>query len=215
MAKVKMIHQGGGRGKQIEIDDRLVGQKVRTDLLYRCVKQQLTDRRQGTHATKTRSGVTGGAKKPWPQKHTGRARHGSRVSNLWPGGGIAFGPQPRTYSDRLPKKMRRLGLCMALSARYQEGQLAVIDQFTFERPKTKEGLKLLARFKFPPEHKVLIILSQDENVVPVTRSFSNLPHVQCLPVAGANVYDILRHESLVISQGALMELTKRVSPNAE
>lgn len=214
MAKVKMIHLSGGRGKQIEVDDQLVGQTVRTDVLYRCVQQQLTERRQGTASTKTRGGVTGGAKKPWPQKHTGRARHGSRVSNLWPGGGIVFGPMPRDYTDRLPKKVRRLGLCMALSARYQEGQLVMIDQLAFERPKTKEALKLLARFKFPPEHKVLIVLSQEEQVDAVMRSFRNIPYVKCLPVAGANVYDIIKYESLVISQGALAELERRVNPDA-
>lgn len=211
MAKAKMVALSGGKGQQVEIDERLVGQVVRKDLLYRCVRQQLTERRQGTASTKTRGGVTGGAKKPWPQKHTGRARHGSRVSNIWVGGGVVFGPMPRAYTDRLPKKMRRLGLCMALSARYQEGQLMLIDQLTFERPKTKEALKLLARFKFPPEHKVLIILSQEEQVVPVMRSFSNIPYVKCLPAAGANVYDIIKHESLIISRGALFELEKRVS----
>ncbi|HED04771.1 MAG TPA: 50S ribosomal protein L4 [Candidatus Fraserbacteria bacterium] len=214
MAKARLVSLNGEE-RQIELSDSLVGRAPNRDLLHRCVQQQLTLRRAGTACTKTRGGVTGGHKKPWTQKHTGRARHGSKVSNIWRGGGVAFGPKPKRYTYRLPKKMRRLGLAMALTARYREGQLAVIDQLDFEKPKTKAALQLLEHLGFPPQHKVLIIVAGKEGSEAVRLSFRNLPQAQCLPVAGANIYDILKYESLVISQGALAELERRVALDAK
>lgn len=205
---VKMHKFNGSEPEDIEVDDRLFKEEMNIDLLHRVVQMHLTNRRQGTASTKTRGEVAGSGRKPWPQKHTGRARHGSRQSPLWKGGGITFGPKPKDYAYSLPKKMRQKGLRAALSAKFKEAQLAIIDKLEFMEPKTKEGLKVLEQFAFPA--KVLIIVSSEENSYPVRKSFSNIPYVKCVPTEGATVYDLLKYESLLITQGALAELAERV-----
>lgn len=197
----------GSEQQEILLNERLFGEEINKDLLYRAVQMQLTNLRQGTHSTKMRGEVAGGGRKPWPQKYTGRARHGSRRSPIWRGGGITFGPKPKEYEYRLPRKMRQKAIRMALTAKYQERQLALIDKIAFEKPKTKDGLKLLERFNFPA--KVLVIVSKDENIVPVKKSFSNIPNVRCLATESATVYDLLKYESLLLTQNALKELEAR------
>jgi len=205
---VKLHKFNGSEPEDTEVDERLFQEEINIDLLHRVVQMHLTNRRQGTASTKTRGEVAGSGKKPWPQKHTGRARHGSRQSPLWKGGGITFGPKPKDYNYKLPKKMRQKGLRAALSAKFKEAQLAIIDKLEFTEPKTKEGLKVLERFAFPA--KVLIIVSTEENKREVRKSFSNIPYVKCVPARGATVYDLLKYESLLITQGALAELAERV-----
>jgi large subunit ribosomal protein L4 len=172
------------------------------------VQWSLVNRRRGTASTKTRGEVRGGGRKPWRQKGTGRARHGSRRSPIWRGGGVTFGPKPRVYSYRIPKKMRKKGLRMALTAKYREGQLALMEELHLDRPKTKEALRLLEGLGFA--EKILILVSHQENTMPVRKSFSNIPWAKCLPAAGANVYDLLKYEELLITQGALAELQERL-----
>jgi len=210
--KVMLYKFDGGEPEEILLNERLFGEEINKDLLYRAVQRQLTNLRQGTHSTKMRGEVAGGGKKPWPQKYTGRARHGSRRSPIWRGGGITFGPKPKEYNYKLPQKMRQKALRIALSAKYQEQQLALIDKIAFEKPKTKEGLKLLERFNFPA--KVLVMISKDENSMPVKRSFSNIPNVRCLATEGATVYDLLKYESLLLTQKALKELEARYAGSA-
>jgi large subunit ribosomal protein L4 len=132
----------GGSVEQIELSEGLFGYKVNKDLLYRAVRVYLLNLRQGTHSTKTRGEVVGSGKKPWPQKHTGRARHGMRRSPLWRKGGVVFGPKPKEYDYELPKKMRRRALQSALIAKLQEAHLGVLDRVAFERPKTKDGVQM-------------------------------------------------------------------------
>jgi len=212
MEKVKLYSGSGEERGEVEFPPCLLEERVDPDLLHRAVQYSLVNRRAGTAKAKTRGEVRGGGRKPWRQKGTGRARHGSRRSPLWRGGGVVFGPRPREYKYKLPKKMRRKGLRMALTAKYREGRLALVEGVRLERPKTKEALRLLEGIGFA--EKVLILISREEDTLPVRKSFSNIPWAECLPAAGANVYDLLKYEDLLITEGALAELQERLCDGA-
>lgn len=198
---------GAGEPETVGLNERVFGGAVNADLLYRAVRVQLANRRQGTSSTKTRGEVSGGGRKPWRQKGTGRARAGSRRSPLWTGGGTVFGPRPRSYAIKLTKKMRGNALCSALSDRGQAGRVIVLDRIAFEEPKTASAVALLERLGV--EHSALIVVGTEEYGRAVKKSFSNLQAVKCLACAGINVYDILRHDDLVLTKRALDELEER------
>jgi len=199
---------GSGEPATAVLDERLFGVEVNGDLLYRAVKMQLGNRRQGTHSTKTRGEVSGGGRKPWRQKGTGRARAGSRRSPVWVGGGTMFGPKPRSYETKLPKKMRRGALRSALSDRALDGKVALIDRISFDEPRTKDAVGLLERVGV--SGTTLVVVATAEYDRAVKKSFTNLPHAKCIACAGINVYDILRHEHLVLTTGAVDELKERL-----
>lgn len=192
----------------VELDERLFGVQVNTDLLYRAVRMQLLNRRQGTSSTKTRGKVRGGGAKPWRQKGTGRARAGSRRSPLWVGGGTVFGPKPKTYHIKLTKKMLHGALVSAMSDRAAGGNVALIDRLAFEAPKTRQALDLLE--KLGMHSSTLVVVGNGEYNRAVKKSFSNIPRVKCLASAGLNVYDILRYDGLVMTAEALDELKERL-----
>ena len=192
----------------VELDERLFGAQVNTDLLYRTVRMQLLNRRQGTSSTKTRGEVRGGGAKPWRQKGTGRARAGSRRSPLWVGGGTVFGPKPKTYHIKLTKKMLRGALVSAMSDRAAEGNVALIDRIAFDAPKTRRALALLE--KLGMNSSTLVVVGSGEYNRAVKKSFSNIPRAKCLASAGLNVYDILRYDGLVMTSEALDELKERL-----
>ncbi|MCS6936717.1 MAG: 50S ribosomal protein L4 [Candidatus Bipolaricaulota bacterium] len=203
-----------GAAGEIPLSPKLFGYKINKDLLYRAVRTYLLNLRQGTHSTKTRGEVVGTGKKPWPQKHTGRARHGMRRSPLWKGGGIVFGPKPKEYDYRLPKKMVRRALQSALIAKLQAAQLGVLDRIGFDRPKTKAGLQALERLGFPkndedPHNELLLVVSQAEYGLAVKKTFSNLPWVKCVESNSLTVYDLLKYEHVLITEEALGELEAR------
>jgi large subunit ribosomal protein L4 len=202
----------GGRAGEVEFSDLFDG-SVNKDLLYRAVRTFLLNQRQGTHATKTRTQVAGGGKKPWPQKHTGNARHGSRRSPLWRKGGVVFGPHPKDYNYRLPKKMQRGALRSALHAKLQGEKLFVIDRLGFEKPKTKDGLKVLKDLGLPKhdqiQNEALIVVSPTEFNLPVKKTFANLPWARCVASPHLTVYDILKYEHLIVTQQTLPELEAR------
>jgi large subunit ribosomal protein L4 len=184
------------------------GRKVTLDLpepkeavLHEVVAWQLSKRRRGTAATKTRGMVTGSTGKIYPQKGTGRARHGSRKAPIFVGGGIAFGPQPRDYGYSLPKRVRRLGLDMALAARANEGKLTLVEDFGVRDGRTKEFVTWGKENGFDGSERVLLV-SDDEMV---RRAARNLPWVSVLPGRGLNVYDILRHERLIADAALFVE----------
>lgn len=212
MGTVKLYKSNGAEAGEIEFPACLLEEEVDRDLLHRAVQYSLVNRRRGTASTKTRGEVRGGGRKPWRQKHTGRARHGSRRSPIWRGGGVVFGPRPREYSFALPKKMRRKGLRMALTAKHNEQHLTLIEALEFALPKTKEALRLLEElgYNHGEEGKVLILISAKEDTMPVRKSFSNIPWAKCLPAGGANVYDLLKYGELLITEGALSELKERL-----
>ena len=199
--------QETGEPETVKLDPNLFDAEVHSDLLHRTVRMQLLNRRQGTSSTKTRAEVQGGGRKPWRQKGTGRARAGSRRSPLWVGGGIIFGPKPKSYRVKLPKKMRAKALVSALSARGRSKKVILVDRITMEEPKTKTAVSLLQRLGVGPTALVVVAAAEENRAV--KKSFSNLPGVRCLPVVALNVYDVLRHEWLVLTEQALTELKER------
>lgn len=180
---------------------------IRKHLLYEVVNMQRANRRAGTHATKTRGEVSGGGKKPWRQKGTGRARAGSTRSPIWTGGAIVFGPQPRDYSYRLPASARRSALRSALAMRLRENALTVIDKIDIADGKTKSVVQVLAALGL---EKALIVIEAANPLL--ERAARNLPTVKVLRVEGANVYDILRHPHLVVTRAAVDALRGRIAP---
>ena len=209
MAEAKMFELAGASEPRTEVlDARLFDAAVNEDLLYRVVRMQMANRRQGTHATKTRGEVRGGGRKPWRQKGTGRARAGSRRSPLWVGGGTMFGPKPRSYETKLTRKMKQGALRSALSDRAREGRVTLIDRMEFDEPKTKKAVALLERLGLPGS--TLVVVGSAEYNRPVKKSFTNLPGVKCIACGGVNVYDVLRHEHLLMTASAVAELQERV-----
>lgn len=189
-----------------QLKEEIFGAKVRPHLLHQTVVMQLNNLRAGTASTKTKGFVSGGGKKPWRQKGTGRARAGSIRSPLWVGGGTIFGPQPRDYSYRLPKKARKQALLSALSAKNRDGKIIVLDKWELAEPKTKLMRKILDDLKVT---SVLIVLAQSDERV--ERSARNLPAVKVLRVEGLNVYDLLRHEHLILTEGSLRLIEERLA----
>lgn len=179
---------------------------VKRHLLYEAVKMQMANRRAGTAKTKTRGFVRGGGKKPWRQKGTGRARAGSIRSPLWVGGATIFGPQPRDYSYRLPASARKAALRAALAAKTRDGKLIVLDKLTLEAPKTKLMAKVLADLQ--TENALIVIARRDDTI---ERAARNLPTVKVLRAEGANVYDLLRYDCLIVTQDAVDSLAARVN----
>lgn len=187
------------------VRDDVFGVPLRKHVLYEVVKWQLAKRRAGTASTKSRSEVSGGGKKPWRQKGTGRARSGSNTSPLWRRGGAVFGPRPRDYSYTLPKKVRNLGLRMALSVKNTDGRLVVVRDFGLKNIKTKDFASFLSRFGV---RKAVIVTEAPDRVLEL--SARNIPHVTLLPCVGLNVYDILRHTHLIIKESALASIEQRL-----
>ena len=210
MAKATLYRFAGGED-EIDIAEHWHEGPVNADLLHRAVRSYLTNQRQGTRRVKNRGQVIGSSRKPWPQKHTGRARHGDRRSPLWVGGGKAFAPQPKTYELTLPKKMRRAALGSAVRDRVQSDRLLVLDELGFGAPKTKDAIALLERLELDVErHKVLVLVGSAENTVAARKSFSNLPKARCMSAMSVHPYEVLNHEWLLVTEAALDELERRV-----
>lgn len=207
MVEAKKHSFESGEPQATTLDERLFGAEVNADLLYRAVRMQRAGWRQGTHSTKTRGEVRGGGRKPWRQKGTGRARAGSRRSPLWVGGGTIFGPKPRSYEMKLTKKMKQGALVSALSDRAGDGKVVLVDRIAFDEPKTKAAVALLKRLELAD--KTLVVVSSDEYARDVKKSFANLQYAKCIAVGGINVYDILRHDNLLMTEAAVDELKER------
>lgn len=187
---------------ELELNENVFGVEVNEGLVHQAVIMQLASRRQGTHATKTRGLVRGGGRKPWKQKGTGRARSGSTRSPIWVGGGVVFGPTPRSHSFTMPRKQRRLAIKCALSSKVENGELVVLDSIDFEQPKTKSVVKMLADFSV--DKKALIITADTNDNV--ERSSRNIPGVKAISSGGLNVYDILNHNKLFITKDAVTRI---------
>ncbi len=202
MPKVNVYNMSGEVVEQIELSENIFGVEINEHVVYEVVKNQLANKRQGTQSTKTRAEVRGGGRKPWKQKGTGRARAGSTNSPVFVGGGVAFGPKPRDYSYKVPKKVRRLALKSVLTSKVQENEIIVIDHLDFNSPKTKDMVNLLARLN--ADKKALIVM--DEKNVNVIKSSQNIPHVQTALVTTMNVYDILKYNSFIITKDAVRKV---------
>ena len=191
---------------QPALNEVIFGARTRSHLLHQTVVMQLANRRAGSAATKTKGFVRGGGKKPWKQKGTGRARSGSIRSPIWVGGGTVFGPTPRDYSYRMPRSARREALLSALSLKHRDGKLIVVDKLELEAAKTKIMVQALAELKVT---SALIVIAQPDATV--ERSARNLPKVKVLRVEGLNVYDLLRYDHLILTEGALKLLEERLA----
>ena len=202
MPKVAVYNITGTQTGEIELNENIFGVEVNSALVHQAVVMQLANQRLGTHATKTRAMVRGGGKKPWKQKGTGRARAGSIRSPLWVGGGTTFGPQPRSYAFAMPRKARRLALKCALSDKVNNGELVVVDEISFDAPKTKNVIKMLNDFS-SADKKALIITEGNEAV---EKSARNIPGVKAIANAGVNVYDLLYHGKVFITKGAIAKI---------
>ncbi|MBA3601856.1 MAG: 50S ribosomal protein L4 [Acidobacteria bacterium] len=199
----------------VELADAIFGVELNESLIHAAIRNYLANRRQGTSATKTRGNVSGSGKKLWKQKGTGRARIASIRSPLWKGGGNVHGPQPRDWSYKMPKKMRRGALRSALSERLREGNLIVIDDFSFDNSKTKSFLGVMSELGFNDTKatKTLIVDSLDNlNLILASR---NVQKTKVTNGYGLNVYDIIYHEKLLISKSAIEELNHLLDPQRE
>ena len=190
---------------EIELNDDLFGLEVKKYILHDIVKMQLANRRAGSASTKTRTEVRGGGAKPYRQKGTGRARAGTNRSPLWRGGGVIFGPKPRDYSYKLPKKVRKLGVRMALSARFSEDNMIVLDGFDLADIKTKQFVEVMKKLDI--ENGLIVIPEKNENL---EKSSRNAQGYKVIAAEGLNVYDILLHRRLVLLQPCLGQLEKRL-----
>jgi large subunit ribosomal protein L4 len=191
---------------KLELSDSIFGVPVKTHVLHEVVVYQLAKRRAGTAKTKGRSEVRGGGKKPWRQKGTGRARAGTSRSPIWRGGGTIHGPQPRDYEMRVPKKVRRLALKMALSQKVLEESFKVLDLFKLDRIRTKDIVELLGRFELG---KTLVVLPGPDEMI--EKSARNIPSVKVLRSEGLNVYDLLNHKSVILSRDCVSRIEEALA----
>lgn len=205
MSMCEILNTQAEKVGEIELNDSVFNVEVNTGILHEIVCMQRANRRSGNACTKTRGEVSGGGAKPWRQKGTGRARAGSRTSPVWRGGGTVFGPKPRDYSYTMPKKVKRLALRMALSARNQEGNLIVVDQFQLPEIKTKDFVQVMNKFQF--DNCLVVTEGVDDQI---SLSARNAVGYKVLPVAGLNVYDILKHSKLMLVQSSLQKIEDRV-----
>ena len=202
MANVKVYNMSGAEVGTIELSDAVFGVEINEHVMHLAVKQYLANQRQGTQSAKTRSEVRGGGRKPFRQKGTGRHRQGHSTDPSQIGGGIVFAPKPRDYRYTTPKKVRRLALKSVLSSKVAEKEIIVLDELKFEAPKTKEMIKVLANIK--AGKKALIVMAEkDENVV---KSAANIPGVKTMLVSTMNVYEIVNHESFIVTQEAVKKI---------
>ena len=202
MATLKMLNMEGAEAGTIEVSDEIFGIEPNQDAVHQVVVNYLANQRQGTQSAKTRAEVRGGGRKPFRQKGTGRHRQGSSTDPSQVGGGIVFAPKPRSYNYSVPKKIKRLALKSALSAKVQDKEIIVLDSLDFEAPKTKEMVKVLSNIN--ADKKALIVTAEkNENVV---RSASNIPGVRTALATTMNVYEIVNANSLVVTKDAIAKI---------
>ena len=199
MASVTLKTAAGTDAGSLELDAKVFGVQPNVPVMHQVVTAQLAARRSGTQSTKTRAEVSGGGKKPFKQKGTGNARQGSTRAPHYSGGGVALGPKPRKYGQKTPKKMVKLALASALSDRAAEGKVVVVDQWSFEKPRTKDAKAALGALGI--DGRALVVV--DVNDITTIRSFLNLPEVQLIEVNELNAYDVLCSDFVVFSQSTL------------
>ncbi len=206
MPRVDVFNINREKVGEMDLKEDIFGVEIYPPILHEVVTWQRAKKRAGTACTKTRGEVSGGGKKPWRQKGTGRARAGSIRSPLWRGGGTVFGPKPRSYAYPMPKKVRRLALKMALSSKLANGQLVILEDYPHTTPKTKDFVRLLKTFAM---EKVLVVTDRENEALSL--SARNIPYVQVMPTAGLNVYDILKYDHLMVLSPAVPQIEARLA----
>ena len=209
MALIDVINQKGEVVGSYDLKDEIFAIEPHRDALYEAVKMQQAGKRQGTHSVKGRSEVSGGGRKPYRQKGTGRARQGSIRAAQWRGGGIVFGPTPRDYSYRINKKVRRLALKSALSSKVLDKEFGVLDQILIEQPKTKEFTAIIKAIEAPT--KTLFVVGMDEDSDNAYLSARNIPDVMMMNSKGINVYDLLNANKVFMTQQAVKEVEEALA----
>jgi large subunit ribosomal protein L4 len=207
MATLDVVTTENKKVGTVDLSAAVFEAQVKPDLFHAAVRRQLAARRRGTHGTKNRAVVSGGGSKPWRQKGTGRARQGTTRAAQWAGGGVVFGPVPRTYEYKLPKKARRAALRGALSHRLGEGAITVVDLIDLGEFKTKRLAEILRELGFGGSGVLIVTDGED---VRLERSARNLPGVKVLRVAGLNVFDVLRYPKLLLTKAALEAIETRL-----
>ena len=198
MAEVSVLNMEGSEVGKMKLNDAIFGVEINEHLVHQAVVAQLANNRQGTQKAKTRSEVRGGGRKPWRQKGTGHARQGSIRAPQWTGGGVVFAPTPRDYSKKMNKKEKRIALKSALTSRVEEGKFIVLDELKFDAPKTKEFAEVMKNLE---ADKALVVLNDnDTNVV---KSAANIPTVKTASTQTINVYDILKYDTVIVTQDAV------------
>ena len=201
MANVTVFNMEGNEIGTMELNDAVFGVEINEHLVHLAVVRQLANKRQGTQKAKTRSEVSGGGRKPWRQKGTGHARQGSIRAPLWTGGGVVFAPVPRDYEVKMNKKERRAALKSALTSKVQDNKLVVVDSLTLAEAKTKEMQKVLTNLK---ADKALVITAADDQNVAI--SARNIADVQTATVNTMNVYDVMKHNTVVVTKDAVASI---------
>jgi len=197
--QVSLMNVAGEQVGEIELADTIFAAPINIPLMHQAVVRQLANARLGTAKVKGRSEVAGGGRKPWKQKGTGRARQGSTRAAQWRGGGIIFGPTPRSYAQKMPRKMRRAAVCSALSVKAAEDRLVVLDQLAIPQPKTREMAAVMSRLAV--DSSALILMAEADEML--ERASNNLPDIKLLRAEYVNVRDLLNYDFLVIPQSAL------------
>ena len=208
MALIDVINQKGEKVGSLELDDAVFNAEIKEHCVHQVVVWQLSKRRAGTAATKTRGQIRGGGKKPWRQKGSGRARAGTNRSPIWVGGGTIFGPHPRSYEQSVPKKVRKAALRSVLSSKFKENHLTVVDKIELDEPKTKLFLEVCKDLGLDEGKAIFVTPEKDEILV---RSSRNVHRYLALPSVGLNVYDLLRYEKVVLLQDAVPAITERLA----
>ncbi|MFN3531937.1 MAG: 50S ribosomal protein L4 [Candidatus Brocadia sp.] len=203
MMDIPVYNKEGEKIDKVQLDEGKFGGPVRNILLRDAVIMYEANKRQGTASTKTRGEVAGGGKKPWVQKHTGRARAGSIRSPLWRGGGVVFGPKPRDYSYAIPKKARKLALFSALTARIRDNEVVVVQDLNFDTPKTKQMVGVLKALGINDERCLIVIPKADEMV---WKSARNIPSVKVMTSAALNAYEVLKPKKILLTKEALSNI---------
>jgi large subunit ribosomal protein L4 len=201
MLTAKYFNAAGEPGDAFQLPEELFDGVVNDAVLHQVIKAHLANQRQGNASTKTRANVSGGARKPWKQKGTGRARQGSIRAPHWRGGGIVFGPHPRSYHQDVPRKVKALARRSAFNTKAHGEQIVVVERLAFEAPRTKDAVSLLGKMGVVDAKRVLVLT--DGNKETVFRSFRNLPNVEVLPFRQASAYDVMKARQVVIEASAL------------
>lgn len=206
MSTVNIVNKSNENVGEVELNEAVFNREVKEYILHEVVRMQRAARRAGTACTKTRVEVSGGGRKPWRQKGTGRARAGTRTSPIWRGGGVSFGPKPRDYSFKVNRKVRQQAVAMALSARFQEGNLIVIDDLTMDAIKTKDFVGIMGSLGV--ENGLIVSETGNDNLI---KSSRNVNGFKVLPPEGVNVYDILLHHKLILVKPSIASLEERLT----
>jgi large subunit ribosomal protein L4 len=211
--QLPVLNMAGERIGEVELSDAIFAAPINNGLMHQALVRQLANARLGTHKTKTRGEVRGGGRKPWRQKGTGRARQGSIRASQWVGGGTAFGPQPRSYTQKMPKKMRQAALRGALSAKASGEQIIVVDDLSMDAPKTKAMLNALTTWGVQDRNTLLVL---PERNMMIERSARNLPKVKTLLTGYLNIQDLLGYDVLILSKASVDQIHEWLGkPEAE